>query len=253
MLKPVVFLCHSKKDKDIIISIANDLRACRIDPWYDEWEIPPGKSFQDKIFRDGITQCDCFFIYLTASSIGSYWVNKELDAAFVEQSRANLVDVITFVDSEETRNELRSDIQSLHSPTINNENYDVQFKLIVTAIFEAKINQINNMRDYEADSVNRVIENDRLKAERRHAKAVKSVERMHKERVKELVMDLATSQDKLEAARRELAVLKTERDVLEGKIVGMEDALEGLSKEGSNAQQVTFKKRPGSQPPGEDY
>ena len=84
-MKPKVFLSHSKKDKVFIEKLANDLRSCGIDVWYDEWEIPPGESIRKKIFEDGITSCDMFFVYLTENSIPSYWVQKELDGAFIHE------------------------------------------------------------------------------------------------------------------------------------------------------------------------
>lgn len=59
-MKPKVFLSHSKKDKQFIEKVANDLRSCGIDVWYDEWEIPPGESIRKKIFEEGITSCDLF-------------------------------------------------------------------------------------------------------------------------------------------------------------------------------------------------
>ena len=63
MKKPKVFLSHSKKDQDFIKQLALDLRSARIDVWYDDWEIPPGASLRSKIFEDGISECDLFFIY----------------------------------------------------------------------------------------------------------------------------------------------------------------------------------------------
>ena len=68
MKKPKVFLSHSKKDQNFIKQLAIDLRSARIDVWYDDWEIPPGASLRSKIFEDGISECDLFFIYLTQNS-----------------------------------------------------------------------------------------------------------------------------------------------------------------------------------------
>ncbi len=84
-MKPKIFLSHSKVDKTIIEKIANDLRVARVDVCYDEWEIPPGVSFRSQITK-GIDDCDLFFIYLTEGSAKSYWVQHELDTAFIKQA-----------------------------------------------------------------------------------------------------------------------------------------------------------------------
>ena len=59
-MKPKVFLSHSKKDKEFVERIANDLRYARVDVWYDDWEIPSGTSFRREIV-DGIESSDLFF------------------------------------------------------------------------------------------------------------------------------------------------------------------------------------------------
>ncbi len=106
IMKPKIFLSHSKKDKAIIEKIANDLRYCNIDVWYDEWEIPPGESIRKKIFEDGIPNCDSFFVYLTPNSVDAYWVQKELDSAVIRDSEDRNSFLILFVDNDETRKKL---------------------------------------------------------------------------------------------------------------------------------------------------
>ncbi|MEM9537768.1 MAG: toll/interleukin-1 receptor domain-containing protein, partial [Cyanobacteria bacterium P01_E01_bin.45] len=41
-----VFLCHNSEDKDAVIEIAEQLEACGVRPWLDEWELRPGLSWQ---------------------------------------------------------------------------------------------------------------------------------------------------------------------------------------------------------------
>jgi hypothetical protein len=122
-LKPRVFLSHSKNDKDFIEKLANDLRSARIDVWYDDWEIPSGQSFRRQIFEDGIPNCDLFFIFLTPLSSQSYWVNRELDAAFIADAEKRGGFLALFVDADATRPLLSLDLQALHSPVLNQENY----------------------------------------------------------------------------------------------------------------------------------
>ncbi|MDR9748802.1 toll/interleukin-1 receptor domain-containing protein [Paenibacillus taichungensis] len=133
MRKPKVFLSHSKRDKAIVERLANDLRRARIDVWYDEWEIPPGEPFRKKIFEDGIPNCDLFFVYLTQSSKESFWVTRELDAAYVHEINQRGSFMGIFVDSDETRRSLPLDIQALHSPVLNNDD-DIYFSSLISLI-----------------------------------------------------------------------------------------------------------------------
>jgi len=169
--RPNVFLSHSKKDKEFIEQIAHDLRKCRIDAWYDDWEIPPGKSLRKKVFEEGIPNCDAFFVYLTPNSIGSDWVIKELDAAFIEQSKEINTEVITFISSNDLIEKLPSDIASIKCPTINQENYDEGFKNLIAAIYEAKINAVLKQRNLEYE--NRILKFE-LELEKKNKKILES-------------------------------------------------------------------------------
>lgn len=140
-MKPNVFLSHSKADKPIIERIANDLRAARITVWYDEWEIPAGESFRRKIFEDGIPSCDVFFVYFTVASIASYWVSKELDAAFVVEAETKGIAFATFVSSDDIRSKLSIDLQSLHSPVLNDTDYSGPLVHLVSRIWEVVLNR----------------------------------------------------------------------------------------------------------------
>lgn len=153
MTKPTIFLSHSKKDRMLIEQISNDLRLCRVNVWYDEWEIPPGVSFRRRIFEEAIPNCDCFFVYLSANSVNSYWVQKELDAAFIEESRNKNVRILPFVDSSETIHILPSDIAALNLPVLNLNEYENGLRKLITAIFEAKISKTEQERSLEAENM----------------------------------------------------------------------------------------------------
>ena len=135
-MKPRVFISHSKVDKPIIEAIANDLRSTRLDVWYDDWEIPPGDSFRRQIAK-GIEECDLFFVYLTPNSAVSYWVQHELDAAFVKQANTGRNVLALFVDSDTTRKSLPIDLQALHSPVLNNTEYSRPFSRLVSRAWES--------------------------------------------------------------------------------------------------------------------
>ena len=151
-MKPRVFLSHSKKDREYIEQLATDLRSARIDVWYDDWEIPPGTSLRAKIFEEGITECDLFFIYLTKNSRDSSWVRWELDAAFVLELEKIGGFIAIFVDSDDTRQSLSPDLRSLRIPTINSESYSKCLLELTAKSWEAllrkrivKANETNNI------------------------------------------------------------------------------------------------------------
>jgi hypothetical protein len=150
-MKPKIFLSHSKKDKVFIEKLANDLRSCGIDVWYDEWEIPPGESIRKKIFEDGITSCDLFFIYLTENSIPSYWVQKELDGAFIHEIELENSFVALFVNTDESRKGLSLDLKALNIPPFNEVNYTIPFGKLITKTWNSYIKkQIKNKeQDYK--------------------------------------------------------------------------------------------------------
>lgn len=152
-MKPKVFLSHSKKDKEFVEKIANDLRKCGIDVWYDEWEIPPGDSIRKKIFEDGIVSCDLFFIYLTEHSIPSYWVEKELDGALIHEIETNNSFVALFVNNEESRNRLSIDLKASNIPEFNNDEYLIPLGKLMSKIWSShmKIRLKEREKDFKIE------------------------------------------------------------------------------------------------------
>ena len=135
-MRPRIFLSHSKRDKAIIEKIANDLKSAHVDVWYDEWEIPPGDSFRRQITK-GIVESDLFFVYLTDTSAKSYWVQHEIDTAFIKQATSGRNVLALFVDSDRTRQQLPIDIQAIHSPVFNYEDYRRPFSQLISRAWES--------------------------------------------------------------------------------------------------------------------
>lgn len=135
-MKPQIFLSHSKENRDFIERLANDLRVGRINVWVDEWEIPPGESFRKQIFEEGVPSSDLFFVYFTLASAASYWVQKEMDAAFIQDAEVQGRFISTFVDSNETRKSLPLDIQSLNSPVLNEAEYERPVRQLIARAWE---------------------------------------------------------------------------------------------------------------------
>jgi hypothetical protein len=162
-MKPKVFLSHSKKDKLFVEKIANNLKTCGVNVWYDEWEIPPGESIRKKIFEDGITSCDLFFIYLTANSIPSYWVQKELDGALIHEIEIQDSFMALFVDKDDSRTLLSLDLKSLNIPVFNDTEYLIPYGKLLSKIW--KCHHSNQLRIKEKDSKIKILELEKFNME----------------------------------------------------------------------------------------
>lgn len=92
-----VFISHSHKDKMIARTLARKLNQYGIYAWIDEAEIKIGDSLIDKI-RDGIDKVDYLIALISADSVESEWVKKELDIAMnreIESKRVVVIPVLT--------------------------------------------------------------------------------------------------------------------------------------------------------------
>ncbi|AYM62020.1 toll/interleukin-1 receptor domain-containing protein [Agrobacterium fabrum] len=75
-----IFLSHSHADKPFARKLAADLRSHGHSVWIDEAEINIGDSLIEKI-REGLDKVDYVCAVLSKSSVGSAWVQRELDLA----------------------------------------------------------------------------------------------------------------------------------------------------------------------------
>ncbi|MBI4590386.1 MAG: restriction endonuclease [Candidatus Rokubacteria bacterium] len=92
--RPLIFLCHSSKDKRFVRDLAGRLGRDGIETWFDELEIKVGDSIHSKI-NDGLTKSDFLAIALSPASVNSEWVQAELNsAASLEKLRASGVFVL---------------------------------------------------------------------------------------------------------------------------------------------------------------
>jgi TIR domain len=135
--KPRIFLSHSKKDVEFIHRLEKDLRTCLCDPWIDEIEIRHGRPWLDEVFSTGIPSCEILLCYITENSINSSVVKQELDARLLERLQTDRVTLLIYVDSEASRSKLRLDIQRLHAPILNTENYESVLPRVVAEIWRS--------------------------------------------------------------------------------------------------------------------
>jgi small GTP-binding protein len=71
-----VFLSHSSKDKEVVRSLAEQLRADGMRVWLDDWEIRPGDSTPAKI-EDGLERSRVLVLCMSADAFGSEWAQLE--------------------------------------------------------------------------------------------------------------------------------------------------------------------------------
>ena len=135
--KPRVFLSHSKKNIDFIDRIYADLKKCQIEPWLDSQEIRHGHPWLDAIFEDGLPTCDCVLVYLSEQSIESNMVKKEIDSGIIQKLKDSSISFLPYVSEQSIRHKLRSDLQALQAPELNEENYNEMFPRIVSEIWRS--------------------------------------------------------------------------------------------------------------------
>ena len=81
----IAFLSYAHEDKDFAERIAIELQKDGIEVWIDKWEIKAGDSLIQKIFAEGLSECDIFLILLSGASVRSKWVREELDYAMIKK------------------------------------------------------------------------------------------------------------------------------------------------------------------------
>lgn len=92
-----VFISHSHKDKVVARTLARKLNQYGIYTWIDEAEIKIGDSLIEKI-RDGLDKVDYLIALISADSVESEWVKKELDIAMnreIESKRVVVIPILT--------------------------------------------------------------------------------------------------------------------------------------------------------------
>jgi TIR domain-containing protein len=77
-----VFLCHNTADKPAVRLIAQRLRERGILPWFDETELPPGRTWRKELERQ-IASVRTAAVFVGPSGIGP-WQSHELDALLIE-------------------------------------------------------------------------------------------------------------------------------------------------------------------------
>lgn len=134
MGNPKVFISHAHDDKEHFVSeFAKKLNENGVDVWIDEWEMAPGDSLVDKIFEEGIKNCDSFLIVLSRNSVNKRWVKEELDSAVIKriEKNKNLIPIVIDENVEipiSINNILRVEIK-------DTSNYPKELKKILMRLY----------------------------------------------------------------------------------------------------------------------
>jgi hypothetical protein len=88
-----IFLSHSANDKMFARKLAVDLQRFDAKVWIDEAEIRPGDSLISKI-ADGVVDAEFLFVVLSATSVASEWVKREVNIALTEEINGKFVKVV---------------------------------------------------------------------------------------------------------------------------------------------------------------
>lgn len=83
---PLLFLCHSHKDKQYARKLARDLSELAVDVWFDEWELTPGDSLHGCIGQ-ALTRSAFIAVLLTPDSVKSRWCRSELQEGLAVENR----------------------------------------------------------------------------------------------------------------------------------------------------------------------
>ncbi len=131
---PKVFISHASEDKErFVIDFATKLRANGMDAWVDKWEINIGDSLIEKIFDEGLGECDAFIVILSKHSVNKPWVKEELNTAAIKRINKNTKLIPIIIDSDITVPEV---LTSIVWETIENYNsYEIEFQKILASIF----------------------------------------------------------------------------------------------------------------------
>ncbi|MCH2088068.1 MAG: toll/interleukin-1 receptor domain-containing protein [Pseudoalteromonas sp.] len=134
-MHPKVFVSHASEDKErFVIDFSTKLRENGVDAWLDKWEMLPGDSLVDKIFEEGLKEAQAVIIVLSNYSIKKPWVREELNASIVSKLSKGTKIIPIVLDDCEVPQSLTS---TLWEPIPDLENYDQNFKRVLSSIFGA--------------------------------------------------------------------------------------------------------------------
>jgi hypothetical protein len=75
-----IFISHSRKDKEVVRWLAEQVKAAGHQAWVAEWEPQPGEPLSGKVLT-ALAECDAYIFLLTEDGYNSIYVAHEVGAA----------------------------------------------------------------------------------------------------------------------------------------------------------------------------
>ena len=134
-----VFVSHSHKDKGRFVDgFVQRLRAEGLEVWYDTSEVRASHILPERVLNEGIPSCDVFVSVLSAESLRSEWVRKELNIALVRQLKGLCRIVPVVLDGVSVPPSL-IDIVRVEIP--DTRAFNREFDLIMAGIRDSGVSQ----------------------------------------------------------------------------------------------------------------
>jgi hypothetical protein len=126
-----VFLCHSSEDKPFVRMLASHLRNSGVKVWLDEAEIRVGESLIGRI-GTALDSVDFVAVVLSANSIKSEWVERELHVALNREFRERKVVVLPILLHKVVIPPFLRD--KLYADFSNPDRFEEGFRLLLSAL-----------------------------------------------------------------------------------------------------------------------
>src|SRR6266852_9776443 len=94
-----LFISYSSKDRAFAEKLARDLVRFGVRVWWDQGEIKVGDSLNRRI-QEGIFNNRWLAVVLSPNSVASPWVERELNAALIEELERRDVFVLPLLHSK---------------------------------------------------------------------------------------------------------------------------------------------------------
>lgn len=112
-----VFLAHNSKDKEHVMTISSKLRENNINPWLDEEQVKPGRSFIEQI-DTALPNCKAAAIFFSAHGLGD-WETRELEVFLIRSVQENIPVIPVLLPGFDGNLKLPGFLQSIRNVRFN--------------------------------------------------------------------------------------------------------------------------------------